>query len=96
MIFLYITIASFVLVFAVDEFATRLQNRRTRPSPPPPQPQPIHSAIHAVGDACEAADWQWPQNVRPIHHRRSQDRPYLRVVPVDQETAAILGRDSAA
>lgn len=98
MIILYITIASFALVFAVDELAAWIHNRRSRPEAvlAPEPPRLIHTAIHSVGDACEAAEWPWPQNVRPIHHRRSLAQPYLRVVPVDPETAAMLGHDSAA
>lgn len=114
MIFLYITIAAFALVIAVDEVSVRIANRRARLhgalggqsvaadcNPPAvgtfERGRSVGSAgsarLHVVSDAYdgmgaefERQSFDWPQNVRPIHHRRSLAHPYLR--PVNDETPA--------
>lgn len=108
MIILYIIVAAFALVAAVDEVSARIAARRARlhgalggqpvaAADDPPVSGNLHAVIDSVGDEAGRVDFAFSvgdrSNVRPIHHRRSLAHPYLKVVAVDEATRDLLDQN---
>ena len=83
-IFIGVCGLAFALILLFDELCSWFSRHRAKQ-----QPQPLQ-LIRSEPNEIDRIEWDWPANVRPIHHRRSLAQPYLKVVPTDEPTRALI------